>query len=174
MNSEIPSSIVSLIHYSTLNERGWWEKTVCNLIIGVIAEKGNIPIVREDIISRLKNYNIEIDIARFDRQLRKLTDEKQINIAYDNFYEVAENIYKNFTDSYNEQTTIEKYAKNKFCTLSQTLTPNLDPEEFWSNFNLKLLIPLIKLFCISPSFAAAIASCSKIRFFKPLAITFFL
>lgn len=139
MNYKLPSSIISLIHYSKLNERGWWEKSISNIIIGVIAEKDNLPASKEDIFKRLIDCQINIDSARFDKQFRNLIETKQLINHYDNSYMVSDEANNKFIEAYKNQVDVEIYAKNKFLKLLVEKGSSNVSEQVWNNFNQNLL-----------------------------------
>lgn len=143
MSKILPSSILSLIHHSKLNERGWWEKSISNLIIGVIAERDNLPVSKEVVLERLLGYQINIDFARFEKQFLKLLKEK-ILLNFEDLFIVSEDYYKKFNDAYKNQLDIEEYSKNKFKELLLNKIPTLPFEKSWNEFNQDLLIPLVK------------------------------
>ena len=143
MRNSLPSSIVSLIHHSKLNERGWWEKSISNLIIGVIAEHDNLPVSKEVVLKRLVDYQINIDFTRFDKQFLKLLKEGVI-LSFDNLFIVSEEYYNRFKKAYEDQIDVEEYSKNKFQSLLLKKIPSINFEHVWNEFNQNLLIPLVK------------------------------
>ena len=46
-------NITTLVHHIKLNESGWWEKAVQNIIISSIGAEGNFPQSKKDILSKL-------------------------------------------------------------------------------------------------------------------------
>lgn len=144
MEKKLPPSIISLIHHSKLNERGWWEKSISNIIIGVIAERDNLPANKEEVFSRLKEYQIDADSSRFDKEFKKLITKGILLPSYSDHYFVCEQENKKFKEAFQYQAEVDEYAKTKFIALASKECPNLNPEELWSSFYQKLLIPLIK------------------------------
>jgi len=143
MQNKLPSSIISLIHYSKLNERGWWEKSISNIIIGLISEKDNLPVTKDIIFKRLKDCQINIDKARFNKQVEKLVKKNSLRENGEEFF-VSEKSFLEFKEALSEQTTVEEYAKNKFIQLSLSECSHINGEKLWFDFNQQLLIPLVK------------------------------
>jgi hypothetical protein len=54
MTKTLPKEIASLIHHITLNEQGWWDKTIQRLIISALGSVDNKQLTIEKIVNFVK------------------------------------------------------------------------------------------------------------------------
>ncbi len=79
MKKNLPKEIASLIHHITLNEQGWWDKTIQRLIISALGSVENKKLTIEKIAKYVKeNYDTHIDNDKINRQIDKLCSSKAI------------------------------------------------------------------------------------------------
>jgi hypothetical protein len=52
----LSSEIISLVHHVKLNESGWWEKSIQNIIISTFGVNKNSPQNESDIFKNLKSH----------------------------------------------------------------------------------------------------------------------
>jgi hypothetical protein len=79
MARTLPKEIASLIHHITLNEQGWWDKTIQRLIISALGSAENKQLSTDQILTFVKSsYGIHIDHNRINKQLDLLCSSKAI------------------------------------------------------------------------------------------------
>jgi len=75
----LSSEIVSLVHHVKLNESGWWEKAIQNIIISIFGIHNNAPLSKEDLFKSLKNeIKTDLDDIRLTKQFNILQGKKSI------------------------------------------------------------------------------------------------
>ena len=105
MSKILSSEIVSLVHHVKLNESGWWEKAIQNIIISTFGINNNAPISEKEIYENLHNeIKTEIDIARLSKQFDVLKSKRIIISTADNLYLLSDETPKSgdivLTDNY--------------------------------------------------------------------------
>jgi hypothetical protein len=79
MTKTLPKEIASLIHHITLNEQGWWDKTIQRLIISALGSVENKQLTIEKIVKFVQeNYDTHIDNDKVKKQIEKLCSSKAI------------------------------------------------------------------------------------------------
>ncbi len=145
MSKILSSEIVSLVHHVKLNESGWWEKAIQNIIISTFGINNNAPISEKEIYENLHNeIKTEIDIARLSKQFDVLKSKRIIISTVDNLYLLSDETYNDFNSSFTIQKEIEFEAENRFEELCVQLCPDIDSKKLWNELNEHLIIPLIK------------------------------
>ena len=145
MQKILSSEIVSLVHHVKLNESGWWEKAVQNIIISTFGINENKAISEKEIFEKvLKEIKTEIDITRLRKQFEILKSKGIIVSNSNNLFILSEEKYKEFQSSYLGQKEIEFEAEKRFQELSEIFCPEMDNKKLWNELNEYLIIPLIK------------------------------
>ena len=97
MARPLPKEITSLIHHITLNEQGWWDKTIQRLIISALGSVENKQLTTEEILTFIKlNYDTYIDNDKINKQLDKLCSTKAILRIERGVYVLSESELNNF------------------------------------------------------------------------------
>lgn len=145
MSKILSSEIVSLVHHVKLNESGWWEKAVQNIIISTFGIHENKPISDKIIFENVREeIKTEIDLTRLKKQFDSLKSKSIIVTAPDNLYMLSEEKYEEFQSSYASQKEIEFEAEDRFHALSAKFCSDIDSKKLWIDLNEHLIIPLIK------------------------------
>lgn len=145
MSKILSTEIVSLVHHVKLNESGWWEKSIQNIIVSIFGINENAPQSEEDIFSKIKNeLNTNIDKSRILKQLEILKSRKTIINVSDNFLALSNDSYAEFHLSFLSQKEIEFEAEKRFNELCLKICPDIISKLLWNDLNEHLLIPLIR------------------------------
>lgn len=143
----LSSEIISLVHHVKLNESGWLEKAVQNIIISVFGINDNTPQNEIGLLMNLQNeLGDDFDKVRVSRQFEILKN-KQIIIAlpFDkSLFILSDEVYKDFKDSFEGQKEIEHRASKRFFELCEQICPDYTPKSLWKELNEQLIIPLIR------------------------------
>jgi predicted nucleic acid-binding protein len=145
MNKILSSEIISLVHHVKLNESGWWEKSIQNIIISTFGVNKNSPQSESDIFKNLKSeLNGNFDKNRISTQIFSLKSKQQlINVSGDLFV-LSEEVYSEFQTSFAKQKEIEFEAEKRFNELCYKLYPETSAKKLWDDLNQFLIIPLIR------------------------------
>ncbi len=145
MQKILSSEIVSLVHHVKLNESGWWEKAVQNIIISTIGINQNKETLENEITANvLKEIKTEIDATRLKKQFEILKSKGVILNKSGNFFVLSDEKYNEFQSSFSSQKKIEFEAENRFKELSEIFCPEMENKKLWNELNELLIIPLIK------------------------------
>lgn len=145
MTKTLPKEITSLIHHITLNEQGWWDKTIQRLIISAISSVENKQMTISAILAYIhSNYETHLEVGRVEKQLEKLCSNKSIiRLSSDN-YLLSESELNSF------RTDIEKFEEfeSRIQThFEEIITKKCNSDEqskiTWEAFNTELLIPIL-------------------------------
>ena len=137
--------ITTLVHHIKLNESGWWEKAVQNIIISTIGYKGNYPQPRNEIIQdAFKEVGKGVDILRLEKQFDKLISKNSLISPSENLWQLSKDVFNEFTTAKENQNEIEERAQQRFESIVKKHSPNTDPIDLWNLFTEKLLFPLVK------------------------------
>ncbi|MCK0192301.1 hypothetical protein [Arenibacter sp. F20364] len=145
MNKILSSEIISLVHHVKLNESGWWEKSIQNIIISTFGVNKNSPQNESDIFKNLKSeLNGSFDKNRISTQIESLKSKRQIIPAFDDLFILSEEVYSEFQASFVKQKEIEFEAEKRFNELCYKLYPETSAKKLWDDLNQYLIIPLIR------------------------------
>jgi hypothetical protein len=145
MNKILSSEIISLVHHVKLNESGWWEKSIQNIIISTFGVNKNSPQNESDIFKNLKSeLNSNFDKNRISTQIETLKNKQQLVKVSDDLLILSEEVYSEFQTSFTEQKEIEFEAEKRFNELCYKLYPETSAKKLWNDLNEYLIIPLIR------------------------------
>lgn len=141
----LPKEITSLIHHITLNEQGWWDKTIQRLIISALGSVDNKQMKIESILSYINiHYETHIENDRIKKQLDKLCSSKSIIKLDPDTFLLSETELNNFNS---DITKFEEVERNIKCEFEKQLSKKCNADEItkitWDNFNTELLIPIL-------------------------------
>lgn len=138
-------NITTLVHHIKLNENGWWEKAVQNIIVSSIGISGNYPQTKDDILKKVvAELGQGIDINRLDKQFERLKSQKQIISPTGELWILSKETLERFTIADQEQKDLEKEAEKKFIELSELNCKEVDSLKLWVDFKNNMLYPLVK------------------------------
>jgi len=138
-------NITTLVHHIKLNESGWWETAVQNIIISSIGASGNYPQSKENILTNIiGELKQGIDKNRLIKQFDYLCSQNQIVNPADQLFALSDSVFESYNENKAELEKIETKAKQKFVDLTQIHCKNIDPEKLWEDFKVKMLHPLVK------------------------------
>ncbi|MBI4378774.1 MAG: hypothetical protein HY578_06740 [Nitrospinae bacterium] len=143
----LPKEVTSLIHHITLNQEGWWDKTIQRLILSTLwAAKENKATKKEILLFLHENFQINVSEDRILREIEKLLSSKAI-LKVDKLndeYKISEAELKNFNNDIKRFEEMEAEAKNTF---EKIVNEECNAEEIavltWDTFHNELLIPLL-------------------------------
>jgi hypothetical protein len=145
MSKILSSEIISLVHHVKLNESGWWEKAMQNIIVSTFGINGNAPMTENEILESIHNdINTNIDRIRVIKQIELLRSKKIILPIQNDLFQLSEDAFSNFKSSFASQKEIEFEAEKRFNNLCAQLCPGIQPEILWKELNDTLIIPLIR------------------------------
>jgi predicted nucleic acid-binding protein len=145
MNKILSSEIISLVHHVKLNESGWWEKSIQNIIISTFGVNKNSPQSESDIFKNLKSeLNGNFDKNRISTQIFSLKSKQQLINVSGELFILSEEVYSEFQASFVKQKEIEFEAEKRFNELCYKLYPETSTKELWDDLNQFLIIPLIR------------------------------
>jgi hypothetical protein len=145
MAKVLPKEIASLIHHITLNEQGWWDKTIQRLIVSALGSVDNKQLTTDEILKFVKsNYDTHITIDKINTQLEKLCSTKSILKISKDVFVLSETELKNFNDDIAKFEDLEAKVKQHFLAIILK-DCNADEQEkiTWESFNNELLIPIL-------------------------------
>jgi predicted nucleic acid-binding protein len=145
MARPLPKEITSLIHHITLNEQGWWDKTIQRLIISALGSVENKQLTTDEILTFVKsNYDTHVDNDKINKQLEKLCSTKAILRIEKGVFVLSESELNNFKSDIAKFEESEENVKNQFIELIKKEC-NADEQEkiTWEVFNTELLIPIL-------------------------------
>lgn len=145
MNKILSSEIISLVHHVKLNESGWWEKSIQNIIISTFGVTKNSPQNEIDILKNLKNeLNSDFDRGRIINQINILKSKQLLIPVSDDLFTLSEDIYSEFKAAHAKQKEIEFEAEKRFNELCNKIYPESSAKQLWNDLNQFLVIPLIR------------------------------
>lgn len=130
MSKILSSEIVSLVHHVKLNESGWWEKSIQNIIISIFGINENAPQTKNDIlINFTKELNTDFDSIKLVRQLEILKSKKIVISYSEELYILSEESYSDFRASFTVQKEIEFEAEKLFNELCIKICPEIEKKK---------------------------------------------
>jgi len=145
MERTLPKEITSLIHHITLNEQGWWDKTIQRLIISALGSVETKQLTTEEILSYIRaNYDTHIDDDRVNKELDKLCSSKAILRAENGVFILSETELNNFKNDIAKFEESEENVKNQFVEqIKKECNHDEQQKITWDTFNNELLIPIL-------------------------------
>lgn len=145
MSRILSSEIISLVHHVKLNESGWWEKSIQNILISIFGINENAPQSEKDLLSNIeKELNTDFDKARIIQQFEFLKSRKIVIPVTEGLYTLTDEAYSDFRALFSSQKEIEFEAGKRFKELCERLCPEIQTKNLWSELNEYLIIPLIR------------------------------
>ncbi|MDD3738494.1 MAG: hypothetical protein PHP31_04295 [Lentimicrobiaceae bacterium] len=145
MTKILSSEIISLVHHVKLNESGWWEKSIQNILISIFGINKNVPQNENELLSNLgKVLNSDFDNNRIIKQFEFLKLHKKVVKVSEGLYALSDETYEDFRLSFDFQKNIEFEAEKRFKELCGKLCPEIQTKNLWSELNEHLIIPLIR------------------------------
>lgn len=145
MTKTLPKEIASLIHHITLNEQGWWDKTIQRLIISALGSVDNKQLTIEKIVNFVKdNYDTHIDKDKVIKQLEKLCSSKAILKMDTDTYLLSESELNNFNSDISKYEETELKVQFEFLEIIKKECNQKEQDIItWELFNNELLIPIL-------------------------------
>ncbi|MGI8733018.1 MAG: hypothetical protein ACR2LM_06925 [Pyrinomonadaceae bacterium] len=143
MSQALPHELTSLIHHVHLNEAGWWERGIRQLIVSIVWLSGSLL---PEAISRIlkEQYAIKLSSAAIDEHLRILTSAGTLVVMPTYALKIGESELKQLQIRLKEAEAEDIEVKRIFEHLLKTHCPELVFENTWNAFNENLLLPLIR------------------------------
>lgn len=139
------NQVSTLVHHIKLNESGWWEKAIQNLIISSFGIKENCPLTRDQSFQIIKDeIDGALDKIRFNKQFDILLSSHAIIPNVNATFVLSEGIFNEFKAILQEQHDLELDAEKFFIGFVKLYCNEIDPFSLWSEFKSELLYPLIK------------------------------
>ncbi len=115
MAKSLPKEITSLIHHITLNEQGWWDKTIQRLIISALGSVDSKQLTIEKIVNFVKeNYDTHIDSDKVKKQIEKLCTSKALLKVDTETYLLSESELNNFNSDISKYEETESKVQFEF------------------------------------------------------------
>jgi hypothetical protein len=145
MTKTLPKEIASLIHHITLNEQGWWDKTIQRLIISALGSVDNKQLTIDKIITFVRdNYDTHIDNEKVKKQIEKLCSSKALIKIDTETFLLSETELNSFNSDISKYEETELKVKLEFLEI---VKKECNKEEqtiiTWELFNNELLIPIL-------------------------------
>lgn len=145
MTKTLPKEIASLIHHITLNEQGWWDKTIQRLIISALGSVENKQLTIEKIVKFVQeNYDTHIDNDKVKKQIEKLCSSKAILKVDKDTFLLSESELNSFNKDISKYEETEIKVQFEFLEI---IKKECNEEEqnliTWELFNNELLIPIL-------------------------------
>jgi flagellar motor switch/type III secretory pathway protein FliN len=138
-------NITTLVHHIKLNETGWWEKSIQNIIISSMGLAGNYPRTKKEILGVVeKELEQGVDILRLEKQFNKLIPENKITKASEELWTLSPEQFELYNDAFKEQSDLHEKAENRFIEIANTHCPEINSHQLWEDFKGKMLYPMVK------------------------------
>ncbi|MFA5867562.1 MAG: hypothetical protein WC891_06360 [Actinomycetota bacterium] len=144
MTKPLPAEIASLIHHIELNKTNWWEKVIQQFIVATLWAASDPLSTEEILVSLQKEFSIEIDNIRMERQLIGLLKESKIVQLPDGKYKISEDGLRELNLAIEDSEKNEETVKSLFTDAVKKCCPKLDLEDTWRHFSEDMLIPLVQ------------------------------
>ena len=143
--AKLTPEIVSLVHHVKLNESGWWNKFVQNLIITTYFAKNNAPYSKEELFGMVQSeFSINLDKIRFNDQFDILISQRILIKTEMGKYCLEENTLSDYEILFQKEKEIINYVKERFFSLAKKYCHTIDGDNLWADFNEIFLNPLIQ------------------------------
>jgi hypothetical protein len=140
---KLPSQLISLIHHVTLNEAGWWDKTLQRFIASSVWLTPDDSTVDNIVFDLKESYGIAVEKDIVEKELEKLRiNDIIIKIDRDR-YRLTENSQRKYESELIKYEKLEESAKDIFAKILEKLCVGLNVDDCWKHFNDGLLIPLV-------------------------------
>jgi len=142
--STLPPEFISLIHHIELNQVGWWDKAIQQLIISSMWLSSK-SMKLQDIINTLsENFSVKLDAEKVKKQIESLRSTGTLIPLSNEEFKISESSLKEFEKKVKETEQIEKKVKLRFFDIIEKYCPSIRKEEIWRAFSEGFLTPLIR------------------------------
>jgi len=143
---KLPPELISLVHHVTLNESGWWKKSIRKMIVAVVW-LARRPLTNQEILESMQsNFGISIDAATVSSQVSALCSEKTLIAIPSKVAQVkvSEEHLKEFISELASSKEEGDQARTQFLILVNSFCAELNGNVVWDDFNNNFLLPMIK------------------------------
>ena len=138
-------NITTLVHHVKLNETGWWEKSIQNIIISSMGLSENYPRTKKEILETIKKELEQgVDISRLEKQFDKLITQNKIIKASEDLWTLSAEQYEAYKKAFIEQADLHKKAEIRFIEIADNHCKELDSQKLWKDFKEEMLYPMVK------------------------------
>ena len=145
MAEQLPKSLLDLIEHIELNKSGWWDVALSNVLLAAIWMQGT-PVHRGQVRDlTVSAFNLEIPPDRIATHIDRLLSDGSLTVLNNGHItltsRIAEQMERRLEAAHqNEEKVRVAFAKH----VEKCCAPH-SPEEAWSLFNEKYLLPLIEV-----------------------------
>jgi hypothetical protein len=144
VTAALPSEVIALVHHVELNQAGWWDKAVEQLVTAVIW-LANRPLSIDALVDDLnRQLAVSLTIQTLEPRVTTLCSSGVLICQSDSTFKISEHSLRLFEQKLTESEVREGHAKGRFLELIKEACPSLPPEITWNDFNILLLDPMIK------------------------------
>ena len=145
MTKQMPKTLLQLIEHIELNESGWWDSALKNVLLATIWMNGK-PVPKEQVRDLvISAFNLEIPVDRVAIGIERLMGSKQLIETDDGRIaptsSVADQMEQRLSDA---QSNEDKVRVTFFEKVGNCCAP-YSPEESWDLFIERYFLPLIDM-----------------------------
>lgn len=134
----LPPEIVSLIHHVELNQSGWWRRSACQIVKGLLLRAGN-PL-QPDALAELFKSDLGLHVHReqFDRNIDALLSAREVVKLPDGCLKLSEEASERLASDIQKAESEQRECRDLFCRDVSESCAGLDPEKVWDAFSQEL------------------------------------
>jgi len=141
---KLPPELISLVHHVELNEAGWWDKAVQQLIVATIWRSGE-SLTAQAVLDKLADhFSVNLDADRVRNQIDALCAPGTLVALPGEKFKISEQSLAQFTADLGEAQKIQEEAEQRFIDIVRDCCPSVQAEAAWRSFNEGFLVPLIR------------------------------
>ena len=135
-------ALLSLVQHVELNNAGWWERAVTNMILAVLSEgttEADIATIQDKLVD---SFGFRIDISQLEFILREL--RKAGHIVGQQQLKLSESFRLSMSREMNVFRRLAQASERRFVEVLKQSCPGIPTPGAWSRFINGVLTPLVR------------------------------
>jgi len=141
---KLNKELLSLIHHLRLNEAGWWDKGIQQLIIATIWISNNALSLREICNLIKRDFSISIVDDRIEKNIGELLSIGNLICDHNGMYKITEDTKRDLEESITKTEAELEAAKIEFARLLDKHKLPFEKDQCWEVFNKEFIVPFIQ------------------------------
>lgn len=142
MTRNLSPSLVSLIHHVELNQSGWWNRAIQEVVLNALFEIDSPASAVQVVRFAAETWGITIGALQTEEMLGQLLQQNLL-IESDGTFKVSEKERRRIEEERTAIAALEEYVSQRFTSLATAAFGTDQAAQSWSAFKQDCLIPMI-------------------------------
>lgn len=139
---KLPVEVSALVHYLTLNEAGWWDRALTQVVLGCLRLRGE-PLSLDALSRQLRDLGTHVPRDRLEAAVRRLVADGLI-LQIGEVTELSSRALQQTDAAIDAAAQADRDARTRFGELLIDHNIGLDSERVWRSFLDQFLLPIVR------------------------------